>query len=74
VLGLLLDGARRLQEEPQVRQCWQALGTRELATRALLDTAPPAQEGEPSLEGLICEGSVLPGTLLPAEETPPHET
>jgi conjugative transfer protein TraD len=73
VLGLLLDGARRLQEEPQVRQRWQALGVREFATRAILDTTPRSQESEPSLEGLIREESVLPAGRLPTEETPLHD-
>lgn len=72
VLGLLLEGARRVQEEPHVRQRWQAQGARELATRALLAATPSPQEGEPSLEGLIQEGSVLPAALLAGEETTLH--
>jgi hypothetical protein len=43
VLGLLLEGARRLWVDAKARQRWKALGDHELAERAAHATAPAAQ-------------------------------
>jgi len=40
VLGLLLEGARRLKVDAKSRQCWKTLGDQELAARAT--QAPPS--------------------------------
>ena len=50
VLGLLLEGARRLQVDAKARQRWKALGDRELATRAVHAPAPAGQEGQERAE------------------------
>src|SRR5216683_4315703 len=39
VLGLLLEGARRLPVDAKTRQRWKALGDKELATRAAQEAA-----------------------------------
>ena len=45
VLGLLLEGARRLKADIKARQRWQALGDQELAARAAQATG----EGSPTI-------------------------
>jgi hypothetical protein len=44
VLGLLLEGARRLAVDPQAAQRWQAVGDQELAQRAAQATVPTIRE------------------------------
>ena len=53
VLGLLLEGARRLPVDAKARQHWKELGDRELAARAkqAAAQAPPAGDGTLSSTG-----------------------
>jgi len=46
VLGLLLEGARRLKVDTKTRQRWKELGDRELAERAAHAVAPAAHGGQ----------------------------
>ena len=48
VLGLLLEGARRLRVDTKVRQRWKALGDRELAARATPASPSSTTTGEVS--------------------------
>jgi len=48
VLGLLLEGARRLKVDTKTRQRWKVLGDRELAGRAAHAAVPAAQVGQES--------------------------
>ena len=41
VLGMLLEGARRLKVDAKARQRWKALGDKELTARARQAAAPP---------------------------------
>ena len=53
VLGLLLEGARRLPVDAKARQRWKELGDRELAVRARQAAAQslPSGDGTPSSTG-----------------------
>jgi len=53
VLGLLLEGARRLSVDAKARQRWKALGDRELAAQVRQAAAlpVPVEEGGPSSTG-----------------------
>ena len=46
VLGLLLEGARRLPVDAKAHQRWKELGDRELAARARQATAPSLSTGD----------------------------
>ena len=62
VLGLLLEGARRLPVDAKARQRWKQLGDHELAARAALLAAQAARVGQ--------DTAPTPGT----EERPAGET
>ena len=49
MLGLLLEGARRLQVDAKARQRWKILGDKELAARAAHAAAPATQAGQESV-------------------------
>jgi hypothetical protein len=53
VLGVLLEGARRLPVDAKARQRWKALGDRELAVRAKQAAveSPPPGDGTPRSTG-----------------------
>jgi hypothetical protein len=50
VLGMLLEGARRLKVDAKARQRWKALGDKELTARARQVAMPslPLEDGVPS--------------------------
>jgi len=50
VLGLLLEGARRLKVDAKTRQRWKQLGDRELSARATHTAAPATPVGQDSAE------------------------
>ena len=83
VLGLLLEGARRLPVDAKARQHWKELGDRELAARAkqAAAQAPPAGDGtlsitgkrEPEHEARESEGQARAGAEHRSEEDGENE-
>ena len=53
VLGLLLEGARRLKVDAKARQRWKELGDRELAARAVHAAVPAAQGSQDSIGSTV---------------------
>jgi hypothetical protein len=82
VLGLLLEGARRLRMDTKARQRWKELGDRELETRAAHAAAPGGQGGQESAEApvtaVLGAGEVgstdLDGTAHASREDPTEKT